>query len=329
MPIAPSSSSIQTTALLVPIALLAACGGRQSVPDVPPVVRELVLDDLEFELRSDSVTLMTSEGTLLDTTQLVAEVAGIDVVYLGEEHDQQSHHDLQSEVINQLAASGNVTVALEMVIRSRQPILDLYSAGRINERRMWNALHWENTWGMDRALYRGVFTSAEEPTVRLLAINIDRGLTQRVFQRGIEELGAFDRQQLPRDYDFSNEAYAAYLESVLAEHMAPDDPDFAGWAERFIEAQLTWDEYMAESIAHDIDAGGDGIWVAVVGSGHVQHRWGIPSRVVRRLEDVTDFTVVCSTVEAEFTDEELVAAVRDRLADPDGDVLCFSLRVAQ
>lgn len=296
------------------------------VPETPPVVRDITVDGLALALRSDAVTLIASDGTVLDDAQLVGQAAAVDVVYVGEEHDQQSHHDLQAAVIAGLAETRNVSVALEMVTRSRQPILDQYSAGQINERRLWNSLEWESTWGMPRELYRGVITSAETPNVRLLGVNIDRYLTRRVFEVGIDELGAHERQQLPVEYDFSNEAYADYLEGVLAEHMDTESPDFSGLTQRFIQAQLTWDEFMAESIARDINAGGDGVWVAVVGSGHVQNRWGIPGRVTRRVEGVTDLTIVCSTVPADATDDELAATIQERLSAPDADILCISLR---
>jgi uncharacterized iron-regulated protein len=53
--------------------------------------------------------------------------------------------------------------------------------------------------------------------------------------------------------------------------------------ERFLQAQVLWDETMAEKIAQFVKANPDYQVVVLAGKGHIVYGYGIPSRVERRL----------------------------------------------
>lgn len=53
--------------------------------------------------------------------------------------------------------------------------------------------------------------------------------------------------------------------------------------QRFLQAQVLWDETMAEKIAEFVNAHPDYQVVVLAGQGHIVYGYGIPGRVERRL----------------------------------------------
>ena len=66
--------------------------------------------------------------------QLAKDLASCDVVFLGEEHDNDVGHQAQLEIIQALLDQGiDVAISMEMFERDVQRSLDDYVAGRIDE----------------------------------------------------------------------------------------------------------------------------------------------------------------------------------------------------
>ena len=236
---------------------------------------------------------MQSDYSVMD------ELAASSVIYLGETHSSVADHFVQARVIDELAArsSAPLTVALEMVERPFQPVLDAYIAGRLTDEELYTDTEWADRWGWTFANYLPLFHACRRHGIPLLAMSLPADLVRRVrFGGGLEALSRAELQAvLPDPAGYAAYAghapYRQYVKDVVVpsfrQHVASgllgDNPSFRGfWA-----AQSLWDESMASTIAAAVVGPGGGAAaaaarptvVAVLGDQHVRYGWGVPRRV--------------------------------------------------
>ena len=109
-------------------------------------------------------------------------------------------------------------------------------------------------------------------------MNVPTGLTSSVAKNGIAALSPEQRAQLPKDMGTADDDYKTRLRVALQGH-GPTKP---GAFDHFVEAQLVWDEGMAESAAAYLNANPARRMVILAGSGHLEFGSGIPQRLERR-----------------------------------------------
>lgn len=227
-----------------------------------------------------TVLLVDADGQRRPLAVLAPRLAGLRVVYVGEQHDRYDHHLNQLAVLRALRAERPAwAVGLEQVQQQFQPQLDAYVAGRLDERRLLQQIEYFDRWGFDYRLYRPIFRYAREHGVPLVALNVD-GELRRKFLFG-EELSAAEQTKLPT-LDDTDQAYRQRLREVFDQHPTSPAASAAADFERFYRAQLLWDETMAERIVSYLDDHPEQSLLVLAGSGHLAHRSGIPDRVTRR-----------------------------------------------
>lgn len=230
-----------------------------------------------FEHQTDQV-LETAKITNL--AGIVADLQDVRVVFIGEQHDQYAHHLNQYNLIKQLHEAGHqVAIGMEMFQRPVQNALDAYLAGAIDEKALLTQTEYYQRWRYDYGLYKPILDYAKQQQLPVLALNMEREITHKVSQNGINYLEAEDKARLPTSIDFSNTRYRNDLKNVFQMHQqhAPDH-NF----EYFLQAQLLWDETMAETAAQFLTAHPEHILVILAGNGHIRYRYGIPQRLQRR-----------------------------------------------
>ena len=80
------------------------------------------------------VAVETSSGRIASLGDMARQLAQCDVVFLGEEHDNDVAHALQLELTKRiLELRPNASLSFEMIERDAQPKLDRYLAGEIDE----------------------------------------------------------------------------------------------------------------------------------------------------------------------------------------------------
>ena len=114
-------------------------------------------------------------------------------------------------------------------------------------------------------------------------------LTSAVAKVGIAGLSEEQARELPREREPADGAYRARLRAPFEAHGATKPGDF----DHFVEAQLVWDEGMAEGAAAYLNANPARGLVILAGSGHVVFDSGIPKRLERRAH-ATYVTVINS-----------------------------------
>jgi uncharacterized iron-regulated protein len=210
------------------------------------------------------------------------------VVYVGETHDEYAHHKAQLAVIEALHATGaDLAIGMEMFQQPYQPYLDDYIAGKITEAEMLRKTEWYERWVYDYRYYQPILKFAREKGIPVIALNISREITRRVSREGMESLSEQERDQIPADIDYSDQAYTERLKKIFTQHGEEASSSF----ERFLQVQLLWDEGMAERAASFLEEYPHKQLVILAGSGHLMHSSGIPNRVKRR-QQVTSAIVL-------------------------------------
>ncbi len=231
---------------------------------------------------------------LMQPNQLLEKIAPSRVVYVSETHDRYDHHLNQLAIIeSQQNRYPQLAIGLEFIQQPFQAVLDDFIQGRIDEKAMLEKTEYFERWGYDYRLYQPIFHFAREHGIPLIALNIDRDITNAIKSGGIESLNEAQKNQLPNTIDRGNQAYRERLHEIFMQHPHAEEKEF----ETFMEIQLLWDESMAARAAEWLKQNADGHLVILAGSGHIIYGSGIPDRLQRRIK-VSQSSVINAAGEA-------------------------------
>jgi len=260
---------------------------------------------------------------------LLHRMRNVDVIFLGESHDDPVAHSLQMRLLRQVneprskeAPVRPLALSLEMFERDVQPVLDEYLAGQITEQHF---LASSRPWNNYRQDYRPLLEYAREKEVPVLAANAPRRYVNRVGRLGALSLkGIPDPQRRglpPLPYGEASSAYAAKFNDLMKEHgpkkpepkknkkppkpsptpptppgpprMPPADSPVkaAPDSRRGLEAQSLWDATMAYSIAEFLMRSPGAQVIHLNGRFHTEKRLGIGDHLLR-YRPGTPFVVV-------------------------------------
>lgn len=227
---------------------------------------------------------IVSEPYTLQT--LSRELAKASVVYLGETHDRLEDHEAQLKIIRELYGEHRqMAIAMEMFQRPYQSVLDRYLAGKISEAQLIQESEYESRWGFPWENYAPILRFAKENQLPVLAINTPTEITRKVAREGLESLNEAEKRDIPpiSEIRTDNAEYRQRLLEAFQQHQQGGHGSSTGF-ERFLQAQVLWDETMADRIAQFVQANPDYLVVVIVGQGHIIYGDGIPSRVARRVQ---------------------------------------------
>jgi uncharacterized iron-regulated protein len=231
------------------------------------------------------VLLLRGEPAVLDLS-LLSKFANLGeaarekrIVYIGEFHDRFSHHTVQVQLIQALhAMDPRIAVGMEMFQRPFQGTLDEYIAGNIDEREFLRRSEYFKRWGFDYNLYKPILDFCRREKVPVVALNIGREITEKVATGGMDALTDEERKALPREMDFSDVEYRGRIRRAFDQHKDPGRKNF----DFFLQAQVLWDETMAEAVDEYLRENPDRRMAVIAGGGHVVYGAGIPKRAFRR-----------------------------------------------
>ena len=228
----------------------------------------------------EEVPTVIDLSSLMTMERLVEKVSDKRVIFVGETHDRYEHHLNQLAVIEaQHARHPVLAIGLEFFQQPFQPVLDDYVAGRIDEAEFIRRSEYFERWRYDYRLYRPIFSYAREHGIPLIALNIEKEITDQVREGGLESLDAEQQRRIPQEMDRDDESYRKRLEEIFQHHPKTESSDF----EHFLDVQLLWDEGMAERAAAWLREHPDGHMVVLAGVGHLAYGTGIPNRLKRRI----------------------------------------------
>jgi uncharacterized iron-regulated protein len=219
--------------------------------------------------------LRVSDRAVVSLPEIVADLKKARLVFVGELHDQELHHQAQLEVIRFLYDSGvPVAVGLEMFRRDSQAQLDRWVDGEIDEKG-FQKIYVDN-WGLPWNLYRDIFVFARDHKIPMVGLNVPGDITRQIAREGFASLTPGQLGDMPAVSCAVDDAYAAFIRRSLGMH-AHGDMTFT----RFCEAQLFWDTAMAWNALHFLKEHPGSTVVVLAGSGHAWKR-GIPAQVAAR-----------------------------------------------
>lgn len=244
-------------------------------------------------------------------SEILKKLSKADVVYLGETHDLLEDHEAQLKIIQALYKKRGIkiAIAMEMFQRPYQQVLDRYVKGEISEEELLKETEYEERWGFPWEYYQAIAQYAQKHRLPIIAMNTPTEVSRKVARQGWESLTPEETKYIPpeKDIDLSNKEYRARIEKVYQEHAAHSQGNSSSF-DRFFLTQVLWDETMAESIAKFVKDNPKTQVVVLVGQGHVAYGYGIPSRVERRLKNVTQASLVFQG-ESEIESEKVAAFV--------------------
>jgi aminopeptidase N len=232
--------------------------------------------------------------TLETLPEVTGRAAGRKIIYVGETHEEFSHHVMELEIIKNLHRQGrSLAIGMEMFEKSFQRVVDEYIQGKIDEREFLKGTQYFKRWGFDYHLYRPILLFARGERIPVVALNQRREIVDKVFQGGIDSLSAEEKEFLPSEMDFSDYVYRERLKKAFQEHQDHKMRNF----DFFCQAQIVWDETMSDSVAQFLRAHPDDQMVVLAGSGHLAYGSGIPKRTARR--NGYDYAIILNDVDLE------------------------------
>ncbi len=212
------------------------------------------------------------------------------ILYIGEQHDQFAHHINQLTIIRFLHEVGiKVAIGMEMFQQPYQQALDDYLAGKRSEAEFLKESQYFEKWRYDYNLYKPLIDYAKQQGIPLIALNIEGNISRQVGRDGIGQLDDSARAQLPSALDFNNYRYQADLQDIFALHQnANRNPDAAQGTtaaprfEHFLQAQVLWDDSMAQTAHNFLQKNPQHTLVVLAGNGHIRNGYGIPQRLHQR-----------------------------------------------
>ena len=238
-----------------------------------------------------------SKKRIIGRSQLLQQLALAKVVYLGETHDNAEDHRLQLEIIGQLyKKNSKLAIALEMFQRPYQGVVNDYLAGKIDEQELLAKTEYKQRWGYPWEYYAPIVQFAKAKKLPILALNTPTEITRLVAKNGLESLTPEQSKFIPplSQIHTDNAEYRQLMLGIFQQHQADAKGNSEGF-EKFFQAQVLWDETMAEGIAKFIQAKIGYQVVVLVGQGHIVYNYGIPSRVARRVKRLNQRSVLLST----------------------------------
>jgi uncharacterized iron-regulated protein len=233
----------------------------------------------------------TRSRTFTDFEAMLAELARVDVVLVGEQHDDPNTHRLESALLQGLVRRNvPVTVSLEMFERDVQPALDAYLGGKNSEEDFLKA---SRPWSRYSTDYRSLVEIAKDRSWPVIAANVPRKYASEIAKTGIASLSALptaERALIAGSLQCPKDAYFDRFAASMGEHPGSTTATEAASTslatlDRYYQSQCAKDETMAESIAGSFERhdGGPRLIVHFTGAFHSDFGTGTLERVRLRL----------------------------------------------
>lgn len=217
--------------------------------------------------------------------EVLGPMARRDVVLLGEQHDDADHHAWQLQTLAALhVLRPGMAIGFEAFPRRIQPVLDQWVAGELSVQQFLERSEWLKVWSFPSELYLPLFQFARLNRIPMIALNVERSLTQAVSAKGWDAVAPAQREGVSTPArplaEYEAELFEMFKEHASARRKDADPPGRGDAAFRFfVEAQTTWDRAMAEALAARLKGQPRPLVVGVIGAGHVRNGYGVPHQL--------------------------------------------------
>lgn len=241
----------------------------------------------------DGQAHLSNEHTLIDSIQKG------DIVLVGEEHGVYLHHQFQLEVIKQLQAKGYVVyVAIEHFSTPQQADLNSYLKGDLSEEEFLKVTKWGASKYSDCKSYtlggglsdftqRAPFDCWKHQLIqayqgggKVIAANLPRAITNKVYKQGIGSLTPDEKKILPPNFQIGNPKYYERFQDWIN---AGGHGGFAkDTLDKMFVSQSLWDDTMAWQSKNVEESNPDSVTVVLAGDFHASYGGGLADRIRTR-----------------------------------------------
>ena len=216
----------------------------------------------------------TATGNVISMDELIGKLSNVSVVYVGEMHMSVEDHKIQLAVLQKLSQGGRcVELAMEMFPATAQPVLDRYVRGEMSQEDFLKEVRWEEDWGFPYSLYRDLIDWQKQKRMPIICLNAPNKVVRKIAHNGLGSLTPDERSQVAREFHFDDSANRVRIRKEYTVHEKDGIKDF----QSFFEAQLAWEETMAQTLAERLEqTEGKCKIVVAIGEGHISDRLGVP-----------------------------------------------------
>ena len=242
------------------------------------------------------------QGNASSLEKIIDSLKDVDVVFLGENHDDATAHYVQNEIFRRAfekyGRERAVSLSLEMFERDVQTVLDEYLKDLISENHF---LLSSRPWGNYKTDYKPLVEFAKTNRLEVIAANAPRRYVNMVSRSGRESLNRLSpearRWLAPLPYSEASEAYAGKFNALMRQNSDSATP---ARHNPMLNAQALWDATMAFSIAEYLKRAKNPLVVHLNGAFHTENRLGTPEHLLKYAPK-TRFLVVTMRYEENFT----------------------------
>ena len=227
-----------------------------------------------FSQSTDKYSVFTGKGEPSSISEIVNGLDGVDVVFLGELHDDAVGHAVQYEIFRQAVERNSprrrVTLSMEMFESDVQIILDEYLKGLISENHF---LLSSRPWGNYKTDYRPLVELAKERKLDVVAANAPRRYVNMVSRGGRKALDGLSKEAkawlAPLPYAEASETYSKKFRSLMG-----SSGEASMGIDNILSSQSLWDATMAYTVARSLKKNKGSLVVHLNGGFHTEGRLG-------------------------------------------------------
>ena len=257
--------------------------GSKKKPETPTVPK----------ITAEHYRIFDGNGKPVTIHQLLQKMNEVEVIFLGELHDDPVAHHVQKMLFEQHHQQGKrkIALSLEMFERDVQHIVDEYLADLITEKHFLDS---SRPWSNYKRDYRPLVEFAKKNRLPVIAANAPRRYVSLVGRLGAKSLTKIvdpeARGLPPLPYGNASQKYAQRFKEVMKNHSKPKKttkpksekkkaPKFD--INKALQAQSLWDATMAYSITQHLIRFPNTKIVHLNGRFHTKSRLGICEHLQR------------------------------------------------
>jgi uncharacterized iron-regulated protein len=226
-------------------------------------------------------------NNIISFEKLINQMKNMDVIYLGEKHDNTEHHQYQIDIIQSLISEGiSPIIGFEFFYQHQTSDLMKYVKGikspfqheeenlAKDEEQLREKLGWQNKKDEDWSFYFDLIKLAKDNDLTVFGSDLPSGIVSRISREGLDSLTPVELNQIFSS-NFNDNNYQQLMVKKFKE-------SHCGWVPKddFEKLYHTWvarNDAMAISIVKMLELNQP--VVMIVGGGHVEHNMGIYDRV--------------------------------------------------
>lgn len=249
----------------------------------------------------------------IEFDQLIDAVAGYDVIYLSEKHDNAQQHDAQEKIIKALAdklspLDKKPSVGFEFFAMNNTPeLLNFIDAGKVEhskkvkdliEKDLRMKLGWAKQSDTMWRYYYDLLTLAQTEQLTVAGIDLSSTQKRRLTKKGLKGLTPLEREQI-YSTRLDDDTYKTYMIDIFkAVHCGMGHGKMA---ERLYDSWVARNDKMALSI-HQMHENGNGPVIVIVGGGHTEYNLGIIDRLNSIDPDIRQVNIALTEIRIQPTE---------------------------